>query len=1083
MNPNAEPKNKPRQNRRMVGAWTVVGVLLIIALGLLVGLMTGRPGFLFGGKVVRAERFHRKGLRYLELRNSTAAVEQFRLALKEYPEHLDAYGGLVRALAMKRDFAEALQTLQEARQHGYPDAEAAFLQADILLRRAEHRISAAGADVTPALCLDVIAKEIAPAIKLCEDNAPRLRRPEEGYVILGNLEILRGRCLELRRRGLVREAETARVLKQEALRRDRIQQAQEALRGTRTAAASAAAAYRKALSLNENTREARLALAGMLVQDFVPRPREAMDLVKPILARRPDDQDALRIMAHALRLSGDPEASLRLLKNIPPDKRDVSLTILQAQALADLGRWAEVDTCLASIAGGQPQFPGAALLRGKALLRLDRPSEAAILLQNIFRDPNVRWSEARYELAQALLKIGSKEQALDQFRKVFDDANLEEVANQEGALRQREAKYGAALALARESMVSSPSQALEYAARALRLFPDRAEALELAREACSRVQDGNKTFAQLLTTHIWGIAASGRVDAALERTREELARPGAPVPILRRLMAKLLVEKGSYRDAIATYEQLWNDFPNVADYGLELARLKVRLGQYADALTIYDSLLERRPPPLQAAAEKATTLMMAGRHREASEWLRDFAAQHGVGLTHDWLLHLYMVEGHREDAVALARSQADAMPNKSQPQATLGEILLREGNLAEARDRLERARALDPLNRNAYTLGLLELAEGNTSAAVSVFADAVKVLPDWLPAKMYGAFALCADGRTEEAASSLRDILSSAPPQDANWDLPRWVLAITLVASGDMESATRMNSQVVGDQFGTTEDRKEFIEALSALQPPQRREAVQKTALLLTLCYAALDRPAAECQRALDALVPNQLLPRYWLAQALEKAGKRGEAEALYEDMLATRAGFLAANLALARLHMQRGDLQKGIKLLEEALATAEGPTAASIHAWLGKGYEESDEWDTALAHYEEALKTRPNDPVLLNNIAWLLATGKRNPAAALPYATEAARLAPNQPHILDTLGWILYLNGDAEKAVSHLELAKKGLPNVSTVRYHLGMVYLALGQRDAARAEMEDALTLSENFDEAEQAREVLATLAPRSK
>jgi len=1079
MNRNDEAKTGARQTRRGIGVWILLGVMVVIGLGLLVGLLTGKPGFLFGGKLVRAERLRRKGLRYLQLRNPAAAVEQFRLALEQHPGHLDAREGLIRALAMKKDFVKALDELEIARQHGYPAAEAAFLKAEVLMRRAEHRIAAAGADVTPALCQDVLAKDIGPAIGLCEENVAQLRKPDEGYVVLGNLQTLRGRCLELRRRGLMREAETARVLKQEALRRTRWREAQAALRDTRAAAQAAAAAYRKALTLNENSREPRLALAGMLVQDFVPQPEQAIDLLKPLLARRPDDIDALRIVAHAQRLAGNPEETLRLLKEIPEERRDPVLTLIQAQALADLGRWAEVDTCLARAgAATQAHRLTAAFLRGKALLRLGRAAEAATVLQNIFRDPDIHWADARYELARALLQIGSREQALDALRRVFDDARVEEVTSREALLRQREAKYAAGLLLAKETLSSAPRQAAEYAARAVRLFPARDEALETAREAWSRVEDGQRPFSELLIAHINAVAATGRVEAAIEKCRAELTRPGAPAPALRRLMATLLLRNGSYRDAVAVYERLWNDYPDVLAYGLELGRLRAGIGQYEEALSVYEKLLQRRPANVQAAAEKAQTLLSAGKPQAASEWLRTFATRHGIGLTHDWLLHLYIVEGRRADALALARSQAEAMPKKAQPQATFGELLLREGNMAEARGYLQAALLLDPTNRNAYTLGLLELARGNTSDAVKVFDDAVQHLPDWFAARLYRAFALHADGRAQEAVSALREMLADAPPRSPAWDLPRWTLAIALAGNGDLDGARKQNAEMAGYEFGDPDDRWEFLNALAQLKAPRRAEAARQTTLLLTLCYAALEKPARQSREALDALVPGQPLPSFWLATALEKAGKPEDAEPLYEALTNHHADFLPAYMALARRRMETENYQGAIEILKHALPLTEGATAASFHAWLGKAYEESGEFDAAEANYKEALRIRPDDPVTLNNLAWLLATRKRDPAGALSYAEKAARLASNQPHILDTLGWICYLNGDIEKAVTHLERAKRSLPDVAAVRYHLGMAYMKEGRRESAKAELEEALTLSESFDEADDARRALDQL-----
>ena len=62
-----------------------------------------------------------------------------------------------------------------------------------------------------------------------------------------------------------------------------------------------------------------------------------------------------------------------------------------------------------------------------------------------------------------------------------------------------------------------------------------------------------------------------------------------------------------------------------------------------------------------------------------------------------------------------------------------------------------------------------------------------------------------------------------------------------------------------------------------------------------------------------------------------------------------------------------------------------------------------------ALRHYEEMRKQHPNNPVILNDMAWLLASSKdpqtRNPAEAISLAKRACELSENQlAPILDTL-------------------------------------------------------------------------------
>ena len=51
-------------------------------------------------------------------------------------------------------------------------------------------------------------------------------------------------------------------------------------------------------------------------------------------------------------------------------------------------------------------------------------------------------------------------------------------------------------------------------------------------------------------------------------------------------------------------------------------------------------------------------------------------------------------------------------------------------------------------------------------------------------------------------------------------------------------------------------------------------------------------------------------------------------------------------------------------------------------------------------------------------------------------------------------------------------------MPDNAIVNYHLGMTFYKKGDHDNARSQLEKALSLSQNFDGAEEARKVLSGL-----
>lgn len=118
-------------------------------------------------------------------------------------------------------------------------------------------------------------------------------------------------------------------------------------------------------------------------------------------------------------------------------------------------------------------------------------------------------------------------------------------------------------------------------------------------------------------------------------------------------------------------------------------------------------------------------------------------------------------------------------------------------------------------------------------------------------------------------------------------------------------------------------------------------------------------------------------------------------------------------------------------KAIERAIErTPENP---NLYSALGDLYYSRKNYEKTIDAYTESLNLNPNNPQVLNNLAWLYATceddGYRDSEQAVYLAEKAAGLI-KEPHILDTLAESYYVNGQLDKAVAAgthaLYLAKK---------------------------------------------------------
>jgi Flp pilus assembly protein TadD len=79
---------------------------------------------------------------------------------------------------------------------------------------------------------------------------------------------------------------------------------------------------------------------------------------------------------------------------------------------------------------------------------------------------------------------------------------------------------------------------------------------------------------------------------------------------------------------------------------------------------------------------------------------------------------------------------------------------------------------------------------------------------------------------------------------------------------------------------------------------------------------------------------------------------------------------------------------------------------------------------------------------------------------------------------VLDTLGWVRLKRGEIEAAIAAFEKALTQQPELSTVRYHLGLALVQRGDEEAAGQAFRAALDAGP-FPESEAARRELDRLA----
>ena len=176
---------------------------------------------------------------------------------------------------------------------------------------------------------------------------------------------------------------------------------------------------------------------------------------------------------------------------------------------------------------------------------------------------------------------------------------------------------------------------------------------------------------------------------------------------------------------------------------------------------------------------------------------------------------------------------------------------------------------------------------------------------------------------------------------------------------------------------------------------------------------------------------------------------KLSTAKALMESYLAIHPEDAYTQNKLGALYLQIGEQEKGIKLLQQAIASPgiQAPLLFEINYHLGNAYTKLGDNNQAAAHYQAALEQQVM------------------PQIKLP--------------VYHNLGILLLDGGDLETAKSAFEIVLKIDPSFAQGYYHLGVALKLLDNYEAAIACYQQAISLQPNYPEAYQSLGVLLLLS----
>ncbi|SCZ49171.1 tetratricopeptide repeat protein [Thiohalomonas denitrificans] len=671
--------------------------------------------------------------------------------------------------------------------------------------------------------------------------------------------------------------------------------------------------------------------------------------------------------------------------------------------------------------------------------------EARVRLQALLEQAPRR-ADAHYLLAKSYLATGKPGSALEAVTTAVGLGFSPETA--------RMTRARALLA------VGQPDAVVEFLPTAAELErTDQGEALLLLGHAQARLQlweSATSSYSaaagfEQLAVEAW--LALGRMHLSrndLEGAQDYLRKAAGKAPEDRRvqlLAGDLALAEDHPKMARQAFSSiLTTEYEERAATGLIQAMLAE--GDIEAASTEVDRLAERFPQTVQSSFFRAVIAKAAGDYESAIK-----------------------------HASQVYQSQPDFVPGL----LIMGEAHLEQGYTSVAGQYLEQAYQIDPDNlhvrlqlarvreRVGEVEGIIELLEplpvdaeaiaprlllalayrkaGETDAAAAVAAELESFTPEHA-----GATAVVAELALERADfKKAQELLEAALEENPGSDRLVFLLGKALFAREDTDAAILAWERLLLDTPDHLQARRGLVSAY--LQEGRHTDVEEHLRVLLR-------------ERSEDVGL------RVLLGDVLRQQGKLDSALAVYDEAYAKNP---TGEIAVKRYQVQQaaGD-ESASRTLERHLQ--QHPKDDRVRTLLAQVYQAAGWVERSIDEYEQVRARHPDQPLVLNNLAWLYHQSGDQRAQAL--AEKALKLAPDSPEVADTLGRIWMAAGHIERALPLLEKAWSARPENPEIGYSASLAYIEAGKPEKARVILGELLSSGKPFPSRKEAEALRAGL-----
>ncbi len=423
-----------------------------------------------------------------------------------------------------------------------------------------------------------------------------------------------------------------------------------------------------------------------------------------------------------------------------------------------------------------------------------------------------------------------------------------------------------------------------------------------------------------------------------------------------------------------------------------------------------------------------------GDHTKTVEVLQRVVSNNPSARTFAFLAKAYENMGEPALAAETYRKALEVQPRNTQIKKAYAQSLLQINDLAGAARVFEDLVKENERDAESYLrLSQIYRQQGELPKARSALDSALELAPGDLEVQFTNVSLLEVEGKTDEAISSLKEILEATER--------------TSYSPGERSNRVLFLEQLssIYRSANRVEEAIEVYREIEKLDPDSKARIAAQV--------ADTYRQAKDFDRALELIeearreFPDSDSVGATRATILADMGKADEAAAAIQQVTGDRDD-RTAYLTQAQIYekTKRWDLME--EALDKALELSESEEEkATVLFMRGAMFERQKRFDQAEQAFRKVLQINPNNASAMNYLGYMFADRNTNLEEARKLITKALEYEPANGAYLDSLGWLYYRLNRFEEAESYLRQAVAHVANDPVVHDHLGDVYFQLGK------------------------------------